>query len=144
MAQTCTVPDEVVTAMNKFKVSKEHNHALLMKINKATLEVEIDEEVPDITLDDLQEYLPESVPRYILYEYEYIHTDQRKSFPLVFSEYPRFIPTRPAFFYFRRFWRASPHLLCVPIVPLTSLLFRPRCSLLQPAGTQARAGDVVQ
>lgn len=82
------------------QVGKTHNRALLMKINKDKLCVEIDEEVPDITLDDLQEYLPESVPRFILYEYEYTHTDGRTSYPLVFIYYsPRELKPELAMLY---------------------------------------------
>lgn len=47
----------------------------------------IDEQIEDITIDDLQEQLPDHQPRYIIFSYKMIHDDQRVSYPMCFIFY---------------------------------------------------------
>jgi len=58
-----------------------------MKINAKELIVELDKIIENISLDELQEELPESSPRYIGYSFKYVHPDQRVSYPLIFIFY---------------------------------------------------------
>jgi len=84
---TCEIPDEVVQAFKKFKLSNKANGAMIMKINKAALTVEIDSTVDNVSLKQIAQDLPESVPRYIAYSYKHTHPDGRTSLPLVFVFY---------------------------------------------------------
>ena len=58
-----------------------------MKINRETLEVEIEETINNITPDDLSEYLPDSTPRFLAYSYKHTNPDGRVAYPLVFIYY---------------------------------------------------------
>ena len=88
MANTCNIPDGVVAAFRKFKLGKSiENTALIMVINKETLDVEIADTIANTPIDDLQYELPESAPRFIAYSYKYTHDDGRVSYPLVFIFY---------------------------------------------------------
>jgi len=84
---TCEIPDEVVQAFKKFKLSNKANAAVLWKINKAELKVELDCTLDDVSLKQIAADLPESVPRYIAYSYKHTHSDGRTSLPLVFIFY---------------------------------------------------------
>jgi len=86
---TCDVPEELVAQFKKdFKLSKKFNRAMILRINKETLKVELEKIVEDIpTLDELQDELPESAPRFVVYSLEYTADDGRKSYPLVFIFY---------------------------------------------------------
>jgi len=84
---TCEIPDELVQAFKKFKLSNKANGAMLMKINKAELKVELDQTLDDVTMKQIVAELPESAPRYIAYSYKYTHGDGRTSLPLVFIFY---------------------------------------------------------
>eukprot|EP01121_Diplochlamys_sp_Union-15-3_P022579 TRINITY_DN966_c0_g1_i1.p1 TRINITY_DN966_c0_g1~~TRINITY_DN966_c0_g1_i1.p1 ORF type:complete len:149 (+),score=20.37 TRINITY_DN966_c0_g1_i1:70-516(+) len=88
MSSTCDVPDELANTFKKeFKLSKKFNRAMIMKIDKEKLIVEIEKVIEDVTLDDVQDELPESAPRFIAYCLEFTASDGRKSYPLVFIFY---------------------------------------------------------
>jgi len=87
MANTCEIPDGIKEVFKKFKLANKHNAALIFNINKAKLEVELEKEVENCSLEEIAQDLPETAPRYITYSYKHIHTDGRVSFPLVFIFY---------------------------------------------------------
>jgi hypothetical protein len=87
-SQTCTVPAELVAAFKKFKTSKNSaNSAYIMKIDKASLAVVLDQQLDNTPFGQLADVLPESQPRFIAYSYKHTHKDGRSSFPLVFIYY---------------------------------------------------------
>lgn len=58
-----------------------------VKVDREKQLVCIDEQIEDITIDDLQEQLPDHQPRYIIFSYKMIHDDQRISYPMCFIFY---------------------------------------------------------
>lgn len=58
-----------------------------MKVDPKRLMVVLDQELDDVSLEQLQDELPSAVPRYIAYSYRYVHKDDRVSFPLVMIYY---------------------------------------------------------
>lgn len=77
--------DEVKTKLKKFRLRKEKNvAAIILKIDKASLKIILDEEHEDISVDDLQEELPSQQPRYIVLSYVKNHDDGRVTYPLIF------------------------------------------------------------
>jgi len=86
-SNTCEIPPEVKEAGKQFKLSKKTSYALILKINKEKLMVEIDSTLENQTLEDVASSLPDSAPRYILYSYLHKHADGRTSLPLVFIFY---------------------------------------------------------
>ncbi|KAJ8256600.1 hypothetical protein COCON_G00187520 [Conger conger] len=61
----CEVDESLKAKLKKFRFRKETNNAaILMKIDKETQMVILEEEYDDITLDDLRNELPERQPRY--------------------------------------------------------------------------------
>lgn len=59
----------------------------LVKVDREKQEIIVDEELTDITVDDLQESLPSHQPRYVVLSYKQEHKDGRVSFPLCFIFY---------------------------------------------------------
>jgi len=77
--------DEVKAKLKKFRLRKEKNvAAIVLKIDKASLKVVLDEEHEDITVDDLQDELPSQQPRYVVLSYVKNHDDGRVTYPLIF------------------------------------------------------------
>jgi len=87
MATTCDVPAEIVQDFKKFKLSKQSGVAIIFKVNKEKLLVEIDQQMDNVSISDVAAALPESAPRFIAYSYKYTHPDGRTSLPLVFIFY---------------------------------------------------------
>jgi len=87
MSVTCEIPDEIREEFKKFKLTKNSGEAVLMKINKDKLIVEIENRYKDTKIEDIANDLPESAPRFIAYSYKYTHEDGRFSMPLVFVFY---------------------------------------------------------
>eukprot|EP01095_Lingulamoeba_sp_RSL-Kostka_P006310 TRINITY_DN197_c0_g1_i1.p1 TRINITY_DN197_c0_g1~~TRINITY_DN197_c0_g1_i1.p1 ORF type:complete len:140 (+),score=46.90 TRINITY_DN197_c0_g1_i1:71-490(+) len=88
MSNTCHIPKELVKQFLKFKVGKQiENTAFIMKINKETLEVELEEIIEEIPFDELADEVPAATPRFIAYSYKYTHNDGRVSYPLIFIFY---------------------------------------------------------
>jgi hypothetical protein len=54
----------------------------MLKINTNELSVVLDQYLQDIKIEDLQEELPDSTPRYLIISYELKHKDGRISYPL--------------------------------------------------------------
>lgn len=58
-----------------------------VKVDREKQLVCVDELLDEITIDDLQEQLPGHQPRYIVYSYKMIHSDNRVSYPMCFIFY---------------------------------------------------------
>jgi len=86
-SNTCEIPAEGKEEGKKIKLSKKTSYALILKINKEKLQVEIEDTLENQTIEDIANSLPDSAPRYILYSYEHKHPDGRISMPLVFFFY---------------------------------------------------------
>ncbi|XP_005112631.1 glia maturation factor beta [Aplysia californica] len=81
----CETSADVLALVKKFRMRKEKNiAAIVLKIDKPTLTIVLDEEHEDITIEDLQDELPAQQPRYIILSYVQKHDDGRTSFPLMF------------------------------------------------------------
>lgn len=57
---------------------------ILVKIDKETHTVLVDEYIDEISIEDLQEQLPSHQPRFVIYSYKMIHDDSRISYPMCF------------------------------------------------------------
>ncbi|KAF9425837.1 hypothetical protein BGZ94_007168 [Podila epigama] len=89
MATTCDIDPSLLEKIEAFRFSKrsQGSSAIVCKINKDKLLIEIDSEEDSVSLEDLSEELPENIPRFIILSYELKHDDGRVSFPLVFLFY---------------------------------------------------------
>ncbi|GFN82911.1 glia maturation factor gamma-like [Plakobranchus ocellatus] len=80
----CEMSEEVKASLKKFRMRKEKNiAAIVLKIDKASLQIILDEEFDDISINDLQDELPPHLPRYVCLSYVWKHDDGRVSFPLI-------------------------------------------------------------
>nr|KAG5712858.1 hypothetical protein BaRGS_007455 [Batillaria attramentaria] len=83
--QVCDIDPSLEELLNKFKFRKEKNiAAIVLKIDRENQKVVLDEEYEDVTIEDLQNELPASQPRYVLLSYVYKRDDGRVSYPLCF------------------------------------------------------------
>ncbi|KAK3793203.1 hypothetical protein RRG08_012879 [Elysia crispata] len=83
--EICHLSDEVADLLKKFRFRKQKNMAaIVLKIDKASLKVILDEEYEDIEISDLQEELPPQQPRYVCLSYVQKHDDGRVSYPFIF------------------------------------------------------------
>ncbi|GFR74910.1 glia maturation factor gamma [Elysia marginata] len=81
----CEVAEDVVEMIKKFRFRKVKNiAAIVLKIDKASQKIILDEEYEDIQISDLVEELPPQQPRYICLSYVINHPDGRVSYPLIF------------------------------------------------------------
>ncbi|BFZ07765.1 hypothetical protein BsWGS_10804 [Bradybaena similaris] len=81
----CEMSKDVIDLLKKFKLRKEKNiAAIVLKIDKASLKIIVDEQFEDIAIDDLQDELPPQQPRYVVLSYVHKHDDGRVSYPLLF------------------------------------------------------------
>ncbi|EGD74998.1 GMFB protein [Salpingoeca rosetta] len=86
--QLCTIDDELKAVLKKFRFRKEKNNAaVIMKIDMKSRQVVVEDELEDVTIEDVAEELPEFSPRYIAYSYCHHHADGRFSVPLMFIYY---------------------------------------------------------
>ncbi|XP_048732210.1 glia maturation factor beta-like [Ostrea edulis] len=83
--QVCDISAEVVDRLKKFRFRKEKNvAAIILKVDKNTMKIIIEEEYEDCEIDELQSELPVSQPRYVVISYVRHHNDGRTSYPLCF------------------------------------------------------------
>ncbi|XP_041668137.1 glia maturation factor beta [Cheilinus undulatus] len=81
----CEVDEDLVKKLKAFRFRKQtSNAAIVMKIDKATQKVVLEEEHEDISVEELKDELPERQPRFVVYSYKYEHDDGRVSYPLCF------------------------------------------------------------
>jgi len=84
MSHTVDIPKAVKDELKKFRFAKSNGiSALVAKVNKRELIIQIEETYNDLTLEELVEELPESSPRYILLSYKFTTNDGRVTNPLV-------------------------------------------------------------
>lgn len=81
----CEMAEDVKAALKKFRLRKEKNiAAIILKIDRKSLKIMIDEEHEDISVEDLQDELPSQQPRYVVLSYVKTHDDGRITYPLIF------------------------------------------------------------
>jgi len=83
MSHTVDIPDDIKSALKKFRFSKAKGGALVVKIDKKKLIMVEEERYDTIKVEDLVEELPENAPRYVVLSYELKYDDGRTSYPLV-------------------------------------------------------------
>jgi hypothetical protein len=77
------IPQEVRDALTRFQRRSVGGAAIVIKIDKAKLVLEVVKQFDNISIEELAEELPENSPRYVVLSYELKHKDGRTSFPLV-------------------------------------------------------------
>ncbi|ERE30225.1 glia maturation factor gamma-like protein [Cricetulus griseus] len=81
----CEVDPELKEKLRKFRFRKEtDNAAIIMKVDKARQMVVLEEEIQNVSPEELRLELPERQPRFVIYSYKYLHDDGRVSYPLCF------------------------------------------------------------
>ncbi|XP_021095457.1 glia maturation factor gamma isoform X11 [Heterocephalus glaber] len=81
----CEVDPELKEKLRKFRFRKEtDNAAIIMKVDKDRQMVVLEEELQNISPEELKLELPERQPRFVVYSYKYVHEDGRVSYPLCF------------------------------------------------------------
>ncbi|KAK2466710.1 hypothetical protein APHAL10511_000968 [Amanita phalloides] len=82
---TVDMPQSLKTAIRDFRLSKRSGitSALVVKIDRAKLIMQLENEYNNITIEDLAQELPENAPRFVLLSRPVVHPDGRKSYPLV-------------------------------------------------------------
>lgn len=83
-SQTCKPTPDLLAKIKEFRFLKtKTTNCLLVKINEPTLEIILDEELIDTSLEAIVESLPSTSPRYILLSYTHTFSDGRISVPLI-------------------------------------------------------------
>jgi len=83
MSQTCQISEDLVSRFRSFKTKRNQaNCAFIMKIDVKNLTVIVEDELENVTVEEVAQELPDAVPRFIAYSYKYQHEDGRESFPL--------------------------------------------------------------
>ncbi|PWN29376.1 glia maturation factor beta [Jaminaea rosea] len=84
-SSTVDIPPPLLKRLEAFRMAKRSasSAAVVIKIDKAKLTMDVEEEYENIGLEELEEELPENTPRFILLSYRLAHSDGRVSFPLV-------------------------------------------------------------
>ncbi|PAA51760.1 hypothetical protein BOX15_Mlig019725g2, partial [Macrostomum lignano] len=81
----CSLPDELQQKLKKFRLRKEKNvAAIVLKIDREKMEVCVETEVQDCSIEDIVEELSEHQPRYLLLSYVHSYPDGRVTYPLMF------------------------------------------------------------
>ncbi|XP_038073287.1 glia maturation factor beta-like [Patiria miniata] len=81
--KVCELGEGVADKLKKLRFRKEKtNSALIFKIKDEVIVLE--DELEDMSVDELQAELPTSQPRYVVLSYCYKHDDGRTSYPLLF------------------------------------------------------------
>ncbi|PWN23641.1 glia maturation factor beta [Microstroma glucosiphilum] len=84
-SSTVDIPKSLLEDLAKFRMAKRSSGsaAIVIKVDKKKLLMEMEEQFDDVSLEELEDELPENTPRYILLSYQLSHKDGRVSFPLV-------------------------------------------------------------
>eukprot|EP00700_Malawimonas_jakobiformis_P001616 EC721923.1.p1 GENE.EC721923.1~~EC721923.1.p1 ORF type:complete len:143 (+),score=25.87 EC721923.1:39-467(+) len=82
-----TIGSAVVEEIDKLRLSRAANRALLLKIDKPKLELVVDSVKDNVTLEDIADELSESQPCYIVYSYKFDRDDGRVQYPLLLIFY---------------------------------------------------------
>ncbi|KAK8844605.1 hypothetical protein IAR55_006452 [Kwoniella newhampshirensis] len=82
--RTVDIPGNVLDALKKFRFNnRKGNAAISVKIIKNSLTMAVDEELTDLSVEEIAEELPENAPRYVVLSHELKHKDGRISYPLI-------------------------------------------------------------
>lgn len=81
--QTCTVPQPTLDSLSKIRFNHTVDSCLVLKIDKATLEILEDFTQSPLDIEQLADELPESSPRFLIVSFTQKHSDGRTSTPLV-------------------------------------------------------------
>eukprot|EP00002_Diphylleia_rotans_P033429 TRINITY_DN7109_c0_g1_i1.p1 TRINITY_DN7109_c0_g1~~TRINITY_DN7109_c0_g1_i1.p1 ORF type:complete len:140 (-),score=34.16 TRINITY_DN7109_c0_g1_i1:460-879(-) len=87
MASTCALDPALDPIWNKFRLSNSPLACMILKCDKETFSVVLDEKLDSTTFEDITDRLPESAPRYLLISYKLTHDDGRVSYPLIMIYY---------------------------------------------------------
>jgi len=69
--QICDICSDAKSEIQKFRFKKSTtNCALILKIDREKKLVVVDEEIDNVTLEELQDQLPSHQPRYVIYSYK--------------------------------------------------------------------------
>lgn len=85
--KVCDIDADLREALTAFRFRKDlsKNAAIIMKVDREKHTVILDQELEDITIEDLVEALPGHQPRYVVLSYKMEHKDDaRVSYPLCF------------------------------------------------------------
>ncbi|EDR27528.1 Glia maturation factor beta, putative [Entamoeba dispar SAW760] len=84
MNSLATLSADAAAQFKKFKIKRNpENCALILKINRSNNSIDVEEELDNTPLLDLQDYLPTTEPRFIVYSYKFETRDGRITYPLV-------------------------------------------------------------
>ncbi|ORY27360.1 hypothetical protein BCR39DRAFT_560089 [Naematelia encephala] len=82
--RTVDIPADVKDELKKFRFAhRKGSSALSVKIVKSSLTMAVDEELKDMSVEEIADELPENSPRYVVLSYELKHKDGRISNPLL-------------------------------------------------------------
>ncbi|CAI4228031.1 unnamed protein product [Auanema sp. JU1783] len=81
--QICAIPSELKERLKEFRFSKSQvMNALIVKIDKESQQMVLEEHLEDCELDDITNELPQQQPRYLLLSFARKHSDGRVSYPM--------------------------------------------------------------
>lgn len=84
----CDIERDVTDALKAFRFRKsQKNAALILTVSRAKQKVCIQELLEDVSIEEVQDFIPAHEPRYIIYTYKMQHSDGRISFPMCFIFY---------------------------------------------------------
>jgi len=81
----CKIPEDVKGTLKKFRFGKGKSPsttALILKINREKMELEVEESLEECTVDEIRSELPVQQPRFIVLSYEVKYNDGRLNYPL--------------------------------------------------------------
>eukprot|EP01130_Rhizamoeba_saxonica_P004239 TRINITY_DN173_c0_g1_i1.p1 TRINITY_DN173_c0_g1~~TRINITY_DN173_c0_g1_i1.p1 ORF type:complete len:136 (-),score=30.16 TRINITY_DN173_c0_g1_i1:28-435(-) len=84
---TCDIPADLVSQFRKWSRTRDVPAAFIIKIDRDSLSCQFDEEHAGLDLEELQEELPPSSPRFIGYIFEHDVDGHRKTYPMVMIFY---------------------------------------------------------
>jgi hypothetical protein len=84
----CTVPDVLKETLKKFRFSSSpHTNAIIIKVDRDTMTLVVEETLEDCTIEEIRNELPAQQPRFVIISYEMKHSDGRNSYPLALIFY---------------------------------------------------------
>uniref|UniRef100_A0A5S6QJ80 F-box domain-containing protein n=1 Tax=Trichuris muris TaxID=70415 RepID=A0A5S6QJ80_TRIMR len=84
VAPICAVSEDVKNRMIQFRNKRcSGTCALILKIHEATHQLEPENQLENVSIEQLRDSLPDRVPRFVLLCRRLVHSDERVSFPLL-------------------------------------------------------------
>lgn len=81
----CTIDPLLIEQLKKFRFRRETtNSAIVMKVDRESMNIVCDEVLDDTTIDEVRDSLPDHQPRYVVYSFKLEHRDGRVSYPMCF------------------------------------------------------------